>query len=233
MFRHSFEYFLILVTLFISFIVIGCDFQRPFTNDVVVSEINTSFKSGDTTYEIDGNNLTATMTDANTILLWGNNRQNPVATVTLHPETVSTPVTPRPVARETAKILTRSIIITTPGIADRSIRLGQNIEELERKYGSVTPGTLNNGLRFNSTKFGTIEITLDTDNTVEQIWILDSKYKTNRGVGIGDLRHRVRTAHGTPAQTEDDIDIYLTPDRIGLGFAYRDGKVSIILLGSF
>ena len=74
---------MILVILVIASFI-ACDFERPFANDAIVTDISTTFKSGDTTYTIDGNNLTATMTDANTIVLFGNNKQNPVATVTLN-----------------------------------------------------------------------------------------------------------------------------------------------------
>ncbi len=230
---------MILAALFAALFVLslnGCDFERPFANDAVISEISTSFKSGDTTYEVDATDITATMPNANTIKLYDETKEL-LATITLHTDTPPAPVMPQPepepVGEGTAKIISTGIIVTTPGMNDISISLDQDMSELERLYGSAIPGDLANTLRFNNPRFGKIEIRLDGSKKVSRIYIRDPKYKSDKGVGIGSTRDSFNAAYGMPIRTTEKIDFYaIVPGSIILIVTYNNNLATLVTLAS-
>ncbi len=199
MFGHSFNHHLILAILFI-FMIVGCDFETPFANDAVVSEIGTSFKSGDTTYEVDATGITATMPDANTITLFGKNRQNPFATVTLHTET---PTPPPPTASNKYFRIIPGVGLeykTASMAKPVKISLGDSIADLKLKYSTIEPKTVgwsDDAIVFFSLDFNYI-ITYQADNKVDTIVVQTPPWKLSNGISVGSLQTELKNHYGEP-----------------------------------
>ncbi len=154
----------------------------------------------------------------------------------------SKPIYPK---QTVAKIISSGVLVTTPHLQDVSISLGQNIVELEQLYGAAAPSRYDEetGLTFpgnrGNARFGGLEISLDNDHKVETIMIYDSKYKTNKGVGVGSLHHKVRIAYGIPTDigsggTDARLEHYKAGEagEITLTFGYTKGKVILIALSA-
>ena len=132
----------------------------------------------------------------------------------------------------------RILVTTSEKENDITIKLGDKLSRLEKLYGKATPGNsgVENVYSFNS-RFGDIEVRLDQSNHVIQIYVLDSRYTTRKGIRVGSLRHEVRSAHGFPTRTTNITDFYRvwvnTATDIGyrsFSFGYFDNKVVLIAI---
>ena len=149
-----------------------------------------------------------------------------------HPEppTPANPTVPEPVGKEEAKIFPgMEIVVITPGLEDVSVRLRQDIDELEQLYGR--PEVHATGvLIFNAPRLGEFGILPNNNDEVGQILTIDKRYKTARGIGVGSTRAAVLKAYGEPDEADEAlrVDHY---DFEGISFAYdKDWQVEAIFI---
>ena len=120
-----------------------------------------------------------------------------------------------------------------PDADDIGIKLGEDLTQLERSYGTALQGSANNILRFDNTKLGKVEIRLDNDNKVSRIYIRDTKYKSDKNIKVGSSRNQVRTAYGDPIRSNANIDFFsFVPGAIILIVTYHNDVVTILTIAS-